>query len=257
MTVEMAERVAQAVTVLEPRTTRAPWAVLTVEHAEERIPEGFVWPQEDDWLRGTHWAVDLHIAPFARALAARIGAPTVLSRFSRLLVDPNRPLDSDTLFRRVAEGRLVHVNAFLDDAERARRLAALYHPYHAAADDLVARHPTASVLGLHSFTPEYEGQRRAVEIGVLFDDDEDIATAFHAALLRFGHDVRLNQPYSGRHGLMFGPQAHASRYGRPCLELELRQDLLADPAGRARLVEAVAAASEAVLAPLVGRRPEA
>src|SRR5690606_18998130 len=75
-----------------------PAVVLTCEHASERLPSPYAWPTGDARLVGTHWAFDLGIAPFARALAAELGAPAVLSRFSRLLVDPNRPLDAPTLF---------------------------------------------------------------------------------------------------------------------------------------------------------------
>jgi predicted N-formylglutamate amidohydrolase len=43
-------------------------------------------------------------------LSAAVAAPAVIAQFSRLLVDANRPLDSPTLFRDVADGQPVHLN---------------------------------------------------------------------------------------------------------------------------------------------------
>ncbi|MCB9662620.1 MAG: N-formylglutamate amidohydrolase [Alphaproteobacteria bacterium] len=230
-----------------PATGTSPAVVLTCEHASERLPSPYAWPEEDARLAGTHWAFDLGIAPFARALAAELGAPAVLSRFSRLLVDPNRPLDAPTLFRDVADGAPVHLNTGLDAAERAQRIERFYTPYHAACDAAVAQAPGAAVLGLHSYTPLYEGAPRAVEVGVLFEDDTDLGAAWLELLDGHGYDVRPNEPWSGLEGLMYSPQLHARRHGRRAIELEIRNDLLADPDQVARLVALVAHAVRATL----------
>ena len=49
-------------------------------------------------------------AELTRELSAAVAAPAVIAQFSRLLVDANRPLDSPTLFRDVADGQPVHLN---------------------------------------------------------------------------------------------------------------------------------------------------
>ncbi len=219
---------------------RAPGVVLTVEHAGEALPEGVSWPEADLRLVGTHWFADLGIVPFTRALAGLTGAPAVLSRFSRLWVDPNRPLDAPTLFRAEAEGLPVLLNQQLDAAQRAERIERCWRPYHAAVDALVARHPGADVLGLHSFTPTYEGRPRSVEIGVLFDEDDELGAAWMEALTGKGFDVQANEPWSGKQGLMFSPQRHATHHGRQAIELEVRQDLLLDPARCAEVARLVA-----------------
>lgn len=239
----------QAVREIAPWARQDPWCVITCEHATNRMPPGWSWPEDDLWLVDTHWASDLHIEAFVEGLARRLHAPAVLSRFTRLLIDPNRPLDSDTLFRSVAEGRPVHLNTSLSDEERQRRITHLYEPYHAAADALVGRHAGASVLGVHSFTDTYEGTEREVEIGVLFDEDEALAMQFANHVRGHGFEVCLNEPYSGKQGLIFGPRRHAQAHGRACIELELRQDRLADPIQASRLVEIIAGAAEATLGP--------
>lgn len=213
--------------------------VLSCEHASQRLPPGWTWPEADQWLIGTHWAWDIGAAEITRALAARLGAPAVLAGFSRLLVDPNRELTSPTLFRDVAEGRPVHLNRELSEEERQRRIDHLYEPYHDAFAQLVDRH-RAPVLGVHTFTPVYEGgPPREMEIGVLFDRDEEPAKRLARALAARGFKVALNEPYSGRDGLIYACETHAARCGQVALELEVRQDLAGDPIRRAALIPAV------------------
>ncbi len=113
--------------------------VFTCEHASAALPEPWTWPPQDRWIIDTHWAIDIGAADFTRRVAAHLNAPAVLSRFSRLLIDPNRPLDSDTLFRENAEGRTVHLNESLLEAERSRRIERFYHHYHAAVSSIVER----------------------------------------------------------------------------------------------------------------------
>lgn len=224
-----------------------PPIVLSCEHASNRLPDGWSWPDADLWIRETHWTWDIGAAEITRDLAARLGAAAILARFSRLLVDPNREPTSPTLIRDVADGRVVHLNRDLSGDERPRRMRGLYHPYHEALDALVAAHPVP-VLAVHSFTPVYEGGApREMEIGVLFDEDEDLAVRLERAIAARGVRTALNEPYSGRHGLMFACQSHAVRYGRPALELEFRQDLAGDPERRARLGQLVAEALAEVL----------
>jgi predicted N-formylglutamate amidohydrolase len=203
--------------------------LLTCEHASVEVPAPWAWPEADRWLVGTHWSYDLGAADLTRELAREAGWGAVLSRFSRLLVDPNRALEEDTLFRSVADGKIVHLNAGLSDRERQRRIQMLWEPYHRAVDQAVAESTAQVVCGMHSFTPVYEGQRREMEIGVLFNDDEDYARAVAHVLLEAGYAVRLNEPWSGRDGLMFSAEHHARAHGRLAIEIEVRQDLALQP----------------------------
>ncbi len=219
--------------------TAAP-VLLTCEHASQRLPPGWRWPDADARLIGSHWAYDPGAAELCRELAGAIGATAVLSRFSRLLIDPNRPLDSDTLLRRSADGEPVALNAQVTEADLRRRVATCYAPFHSAIEAALDATPREFLFSLHSFTPEYEGQRRSVEIGVLFDSQAALGHRFHAALEGLGRVTALNEPWSGLAGLMYSPELHATRRGIPALELEVRNDLCTDPSFRAELVPALA-----------------
>jgi len=218
--------------------------LLTCEHASNELPPPYAWPPTDLWLVNTHWAVDLGVAEVTRALAAALEVPAVLSGFSRLLVDANREAGDPTLFRTVADGRTVGLNARLTDAERRERVARFHAPYHAAIDLLLMRYPAAGlIVSMHSFTPVYEnGPPRVMEIGVLFDREDAIAAVVMDSLTADGWAVAANEPYSGKAGLIYAADHHASRHGRRALELEIRQDLAADEGRRGALVQSIAKA---------------
>ncbi|MEM8607625.1 MAG: N-formylglutamate amidohydrolase [Myxococcota bacterium] len=208
--------------------------VLTCEHAGTELPAPWVWPEADTRLVGTHWASDIGAGAFTERLAIETRAPAVLSNFTRLLVDPNRPLDSDTLFRSEADGEPVWLNVSLSNEERQRRIDGFYRPYHDAADDLVRRSQAEIVLGIHTFTANYEGNARSLEVGVLFDAEQELGEALVTRLREAGFVASPNEPYSGKDGLAYSPVRHAVEFGRRALEIEARQDLIVrdDFAGR-------------------------
>ncbi len=213
---------------------------LTCEHASERLPEPWRWPDADRRLIGTHWAYDLGARELTLALAAALGAGAVLSRFTRLLIDANRDELNSDLLRKVAEGAPVELNQHVIDSERELRLQAYYRPFHAAVDRELAAVDAPTLLSVHSFTPVYEGQVRKVELGVLFNDEEEAAIKLGESLSRQFDGVAYNEPWSGKAGLIFSAQSHAQRHGRRPLEIEIRQDRAIDVAYRTRLVKALA-----------------
>jgi predicted N-formylglutamate amidohydrolase len=215
-----------------------PRLLLTCEHASERFPAPFTWPAGDASLRGTHWAFDLGAEDLCRDLARAFLSTAILARFSRLIADPNRPEDAADLFRKVADGRPVHLNAAITATERRARMK-LWTRYHDAVDVEVRNSTAPLLLSVHTFTPVYEGTRRTLEVGVLFDDDSELAVALRDALRESAFLTELNEPYSGREGLMYAVDRHAKAHGRRAIEIEVRQDLACDAGARRRVVAAI------------------
>lgn len=185
-----------------------------------------------------HIAYDIGAAEMTRALAAALGAPAVLSHFSRLLIDPNRGLDDPTLVMRLSDGALVPGNRHLDEAGVAERITRFYAPYDSAIAAAIERalaagHPPA-IVSMHSFTPFWKQAARPWHIGVLWDDPGALAKLLIAAL-REEEDLVVgdNEPYSG--GLPGDTiDRHATRRGLPDALIEVRQDLIATaPTARA------------------------
>lgn len=76
---------------------------------------------DDSHLLGSHWSFDPGAEDFTRELVRRLPSVGVLSRFSRLLCDPNRPLGADTMFRPEADGQPVGLNKAIDKGQSAGR----------------------------------------------------------------------------------------------------------------------------------------
>ncbi len=225
--------------------------VLTCEHASNFLPGPWRWPPSDRWIIETHWSHDIGAAALTRELAATLRAPAVLSRFTRLLIDPNRDLDARELFRSQADGKSIALNTARHSDDERRRISKYYRPYHAAIEKLlVGRHRRwRGLVAIHTFTPVYEKQVRDTEIGVLFDTEEALARkVLH--VLKDSYKVALNDPWSGvggRHA--YSPWYHGRAAGLPWIELEVRQDISGDPERRRRLVPKVARALELAFEP--------
>ncbi len=111
----------------------------------------------------------------AASLAQRLDAPAICTRFSRLLIDPNRGLDDPTLIMRISDGAVVPGNRRLDAAERDRRVRLYYEPYHQRIDGLIEQCVAAGVppvlLSVHSFTESWKGEPRPWHAAILWDRD--------------------------------------------------------------------------------------
>ena len=223
--------------------------VITCEHASCRLPPPYQAAPEDRRLLHDHWGWDPGAADVARALRAATGSVAFLANFSRLLVDPNRPVDAPDLVRRRAEGHTFSFNREVDAAEQARRVERLYRPYHEAIEAaLVARRDRDTLLfSVHSFTPCLDGEPREMELGVLFDEHEPLAVQLAGALRRAGFVVALNAPYSGRDGLVYSAHRHGTAHGVPYLEVEVRNDLVTESRGVARVADALKAGLDELL----------
>jgi predicted N-formylglutamate amidohydrolase len=211
-------------------------AILTCDHASARIPRrlGDLGLAPAD--RSRHVAWDIGTAALARRLARMLDAPLVLSGYSRLVVDCNRPLEVPAAFCARSEDVDVPGNLALSEADKAARAAAFYWPYHDAVDELVASRmghdlPPA-MISLHSFTPVYLGRARPWHVGVHYRLDRRLAALALAALCA---DATLtvgdNEPYPVALDEDYTIPVHAELRGVPYVLLEIRQDLLATEAG--------------------------
>jgi predicted N-formylglutamate amidohydrolase len=225
--------------------------VFTCEHATRLLPEWDAAPEDLPYLEG-HWGFDLGAAELTRALARETGSAAVLSRFSRLVCDPNRAPEEPSFVVAVVDGHALVLNRTVDAAERARRRARYFDAYHAAIDRTLCGRVSAGsavhLCSIHSFTPTWQGRAREREVGVLYDAHEAHAHALAARLGTEGFAVAHNEPYSGHAGLIYAASRHGRAHGIPYLELEVRSDLI-DTAGRVADVATRIARSLAAYAP--------
>jgi predicted N-formylglutamate amidohydrolase len=205
--------------------------VFICDHAGRAIPARLGRLGLDEGALGRHIAWDIGIAELTRRLAHQFDAAAVLSAYSRLVVDCNRRLGDATSIPPVSDGVMVPANQGLDTAERERRHAQVFHPYHDAIDRVIAQRRAGggapAIVSMHSFTPVFGGFERPWHVGVLWNSDPRIPVPLMAALARIpGVVVGDNEPYSGKGDRGYSIATHASAHGLPHALLEVRQDLI-------------------------------
>lgn len=200
--------------------------VLTCEHASAFVPASYGGLGLRPGDLAEHIAWDIGAAALTEELAALLGARSVLSTASRLLVDCNRAPEDADLMPHSSHGTVIPGNACIDDRERVHRLAEFYDPFHRAVDKLIGQCPDAMLLSMHSFTPELNGASRPFDVGILHDDFDDVALCVAEHLACAGFATRMNEPYSALDGLIFSARSHGRRHRVPYLELEINNRLL-------------------------------
>jgi predicted N-formylglutamate amidohydrolase len=211
--------------------------VLVCDHAGHQIPRALGSLGLSTTQLASHIAWDIGAAGVARRLAQRLGAPLMLQRYSRLVIDCNRPLEAADSITAHSEWTRIRGNEDLPaEAVEARRRE-IFEPYHQALRDLLdarlrLRRPTL-LVAIHSFTPSYRGEARPWHIGLMYRDAR-LAAPMLAQLRR---DERLqvgdNQPYAIEDGSDYTLPVHGEARGLPYLGIELRQDLVANDSGQA------------------------
>jgi predicted N-formylglutamate amidohydrolase len=210
--------------------------LILCDHAENSLPEayGLLGLRQEDLHR--HIAYDMGAAGVTERLAEILGAPALLSQFSRLLIDPNRGLDDPTLIMQISDGLIVPGNVGLDESEIASRIARYYEPYHGAIERAVETGLAAGkppvIVSMHSFTQAWKGVPRPWSVGVLWDKDPRLALPLLAALREIpGIKVGDNQPYSGQ---LKGDTLyhHGTSRGLAHVLIEVRQDLILSAEGQ-------------------------
>ncbi len=98
------------------------------------------------------------------------------------------------------------------------------------------QHPI--LITIHSFTPVYNGERRAVEVGVLHDSDTRFADALLEELCPSAlYDIQRNEPYGPEDGVTHTLVDQAQSRGLLNVMIEVRNDLIATQAGQEKIAE--------------------
>lgn len=228
----------------------------TCDHGGRALPRalGDLGVSEAD--RQRHIAWDIGVTELGKRLAARLDAFLIAQTYSRLAIDCNRHPGSPQSIVTVSERTAIPGNERLSEAERTARASEIFHPYHdRIARELDARaerkHDTVLVT-LHSFTPVFMDNARAMQCGVLYNRDARLGHALLAELRAEGDlVVGDNEPYAATDATDYGLVVHGERRGLVHVEIEVRQDLIEHAAGQ----DAWAARLERVLPRALQRVP--
>ncbi len=172
--------------------------VLSCEHGGHRIPARYrgLFEGSDALLR-SHLGWDPGALELAQQMSRAFDAPLVASRTTRLLIDLNRTRHHPGLFSRWS--------STLSEEQRAELLERHWQTHRDALRQHlseVQRGPTLH-LSVHSFTPDWKGRTRSVDVGVLYDPsrtrEAQLASVWIDALRQREPSLRVhrNRPYRG------------------------------------------------------------
>ncbi|HYM85260.1 MAG TPA: N-formylglutamate amidohydrolase [Pseudoxanthomonas sp.] len=219
--------------------------VLIADHAGQHIPARLddLGLSQAELDRHIGW--DIGIAGVTGKLAGMLDAFAILQTYSRLVIDCNRPLQAPGSIVTVSDGTVVPGNQGLDDAAKTARALEIFAPYHARITqelDLRSAHSPAPVLvSMHSFTPVFAAFERPWHAGILYHRDARLAHALLAALrAEPGLEVGDNEPYAVSDNSDYAIPVYGEQRGLLHVELEIRQDLIADATGQQEWAERLA-----------------
>jgi predicted N-formylglutamate amidohydrolase len=174
---------------------------LTCEHASRNIPREYEnLGLSESQKENCKDLYDVGALEMTNFLAKELKAGALCSDISRLVIDCNRRLDAknknenkhhacalktELLVEEAGIEKMIEIpgNIFLDQekyrTEEKRRYEKYATPYlnaaYSAIDELRKKHKKSYIIQLHSFYPTYNGDKRTVDIGVLYDQAKESA----------------------------------------------------------------------------------
>ena len=211
------------------RSGRSDW-LLTVEHAGRGVPSrlGDLGLPEAEIDRHIGWdpgALDL-----AQALANRLEATLIAQRYSRLVIDCNRPWHAPDLVPEFSDGTAIPANR-TEDGDRKMRWDEIHAPFHAAVADALDR-GARRLMAVHTYDPQRRSDAapRSWPIGLLARVPNPLIEALtsHLACDARVAPLGINQPYQIEDGSDYTIPIHAEARGIPHVMIEVRNDFLRD-----------------------------
>jgi predicted N-formylglutamate amidohydrolase len=218
---------------------------LTCDHYGRLIPRvlGDLGLPESELKRHIAW--DIGIAGVAESLSKQLNAHLIVQRYSRLVIDCNRPPHVASSIPRISEATTIAGNEGISHEEAATRRAEIFDPYHRRIDGIIDARRAAGLptvlVSLHSFTPVYAGIARPWHIGTLYQRDTHLPPLVLKGLRAEGDlVVGDNEPYAVSDDTDYTIPVHGEARGLMNTGIEIRQDLIADPAGQRAWAERLA-----------------
>jgi len=219
--------------------------LITCDHAGNLLPRKLGTLGLSPSELATHVAWDIGAAEVAVRLGRLLDAFVVLQTYSRLVIDCNRPLDQKSSIAELSEYTEIPGNRAVTPADAALRADAIFHPYHGRIREELDRRAASGqptvLVAMHSFTPRFMGQERPWHAGVLYQRDARLAEPL-LELLRAEEGLVIgdNEPYAVSDDSDYGVVRYGEQLGHPHVELEVRQDLIADEAGQRQWADRLA-----------------
>jgi predicted N-formylglutamate amidohydrolase len=245
--------------VKEENTAGRSAFLLTCDHYGRLIPRalGDLGLAASELTRHIAW--DIGIAGVAGQLSKHLDAHLIAQRYSRLVIDCNRPPCVASSIPVLSEATSVPGNEGLTRIAAEARRQAIFEPYHRRIAEVIDRRlregmPTV-LVSLHSFTPVYVGIARPWHVGTLYHRDTRLPPLL-LQLFRGEGDLVVgdNEPYAVSDETDYTIPIHGEARGLMNSGIEIRQDLIADQSGQKQWADRLARIFAEVEATLIKPR---
>lgn len=231
--------------VLEFNEAGASPFLFTCDHYGRIIPRalGDLGVPESELVRHIAW--DIGIAGVAERLANHMNAHLIAQRYSRLVIDCNRPPGVASSIPVISEATVIPGNEALSPEAAEIRRREIFDPYHRRINEIIdtrlQRGRPTVLVALHSFTPVYAGIARPWHIGTLYHRDRTLPQLLLQHLRAEGDlVVGDNEPYAVSDQTDYTIPVHGEMRGLINTGIEIRQDLIGDQAGQRQWAERLA-----------------
>lgn len=226
--------------------------LLVCEHAGQAVPGTMGDREFPRNALDSHRGWDIGAEDVARRIAGELGAPLVLQRYSRLVIDCNRPVGTSQSIPEVSDGMEIPGNIGLSAEDRRAREDEIFKPLDRAIEAAFGRHERLAVFSIHSFTPVFGGEARPWHAGFLSRKTLGTAESLMASVAGARPDLQLalNEPYRIEDNTDWLIPAHAEARGLPHSLIEIRNDEIDSPAGADRWSKLLAGAIRNILGTL-------
>jgi len=210
--------------------------VFVCEHAGKAIPErlGNLGIQQEEL--NTHIGWDIGAEAVTRKMATAMGAPAIFQRYSRLVIDCNRPPNAADSIPAISDKTVIPVNANLTAPDRAARTQAIFDPYQSKVSDYLSSNQRCLALSIHSFNHTLGGVERPWDIGFLYRKDTTTSKKLAVIIQDIWPDllIGMNQPYQIDDAADWFVPMQGEAHGIAHSLIEIRNDHIATPDGQAR-----------------------
>jgi predicted N-formylglutamate amidohydrolase len=206
--------------------------VLVCEHAGRAVPEKLGYLGVSEEILRSHRGWDIGAETVARQIADLLGAPLVIQRYSRLVIDCNRPPFSPQSIPYVSDHADIPGNIAACPSEKADRIKAIFDPMNAAIKRLFETSRRAA-FSIHSFTTEMDGKSRPWHAGFLTRASLDTAETLIMAIQKRQPQLTLaiNEPYAIDSETDWFIPHYAEALGLSHCLIEIRNDQIDHPEG--------------------------
>lgn len=205
--------------------------LIVCDHAGNAVPSNLqqLMPKSEDMNR--HIAIDVGARTVAQIVARALNSNLIMQRYSRLVIDMNRPLNSPELCPEVSDETHIPFNRNLTDSQKKSRVVEIFEAYHNSIAGVIgeSENPPKALVAIHSFTPSLRNQPpRFWHFDLISRSEEYLALELRDFLQskRPEFNYGVNEIFSVSDSSDYTLRTHAENRGLLGLSIETRNDLL-------------------------------